>query len=142
MLIRLLSFFVALILFISSSGLLIQSHFCQNQLQSISLFLKPESCHKNVSHHCKSATKKCCKVKPVQENNNCCHNIADFVKLDLDQYFFKYHLNDKVVDFVKILKYYNQLIPHSFVQKKIKFFNYKPPLIDFDLQTHFQIFLC
>lgn len=117
-------------------------HFCQNQLQSVSLFLKPESCHKNAAHQCNSSPKKCCKLKEVQINNNCCHNILDFVKLDPETYISKYKLKDKTIDFSGALKYYSQLNIYPFFQKKIKFLNYKPPLIKLDLQSVLQIFLC
>ena len=142
MLIRLFSLLVAFILFISSSGLLIQSHFCQNQLQSRSVYVKPGSCHENDSHQCEAISKKCCKKKLTAEKDNCCHDVADFVKLDLDQHFYKNFLKDKTDNFNGIFNHFNQKFSLSPDLQKVKFFNYKPPLIEFDLQLLFQIFIC
>ena len=122
--------------------LLIQAHFCQNQLQSISLYVKPQSCHKDTTHRCNAISKKCCEKKEVPDKDDCCHNTFDFKKLDLDQYLFKYFLIDKKIDFVGILNYQNFQLPTSPFQQKVKFYNYKPPLIEFDLQPMYQVFLC
>ncbi len=138
----LLPLLIAFSVFISSAGLLIQAHFCQNELQSISLFVKPGSCHKDVSHHCNAAAKKCCKKKQAEEKDNCCHDKTDFVKLESDQYYFNFYFKDKKVDFVKLSKYhYLQRFPFT-QNKRLKFFKYKPPLIEYDLQSFFQVFLC
>ena len=142
MLLRSLSLFLAFTLFISSSGLLIQTHFCQNQLQSISIFLNPESCHKNPDHHCNAGTKKCCKTKQTREKDNCCHSKKNYVKLDLDQYFFKQSLKEKKNHSNTPQIIANRQAFSFFTPEKIKFFRYKPPLIEFDFQTVFQIFLC
>ncbi len=120
-------------IFFSSTGLLIRKHFCQNELQSASLF-KAKSCHSDESHHCNATKKKCCQIKNSEEKDKCCHNQSEYVKLDLNQYYFNYYFKDKKVDFVKLSKYhYQQVLPYL-QNKRLKFFQYKPPLTEFDLQ--------
>ena len=141
MLNRLFSFFIALLLLIGSSGLIIQSHFCQNQLQKISFYLKSENCNKNETHQCNSAIKKCCKKKSITADN-CCHNKTEYIQLNLDLYFFKHYLKIKQVDFTGIVTFFEFNKNPFFCTKKVKFHNYKPPLIALDLQTFLQTFLC
>jgi hypothetical protein len=129
-------------IFFSSTGLLIQKHFCQNELQSISLFLNAKSCHSDSSHQCNFTKKSCCQIITSKEKDNCCHNQSEYVKLELDQYLFKYYLKNKSTDFVGLLKYFNQQSFYFFIKKEVKFFNYKPPLIKFNLLSLFQVFLC
>lgn len=142
MAIRFFNITLAVLIFISSSGFTVNSHFCQNQLQSISIFLQPKSCHNHPVIHFNADAKKCCKLKPSRENENCCHTEKNYVKLDLDQYFFKQYLKEKNGNFIKPFALYNLPANAFFAPKKIPFYHYKPPLIEFDFQTVFQVFLC
>ena len=142
MLIKTFSILVSSILLIGSSGLMMRAHYCQNQLQSISIYLKPQSCHKNTSHQCTVATKKCCKIKKPVKKDNCCHDVKDFIKLNLDLCLLKNLFVDKKLDFNHtIIDPYQNLIS-DFSKKKIRFFNYKPPLIKINYQQLLQTFLC
>lgn len=142
MLTKALTPFLACILFISTSGLLIQAHFCQNQLQSISLYLTSESCHEADAPSCNSSAKTCCQQKESTKSDNCCHNTTDFVKLDLDQYFFKDYSKEKNFDFVGFSDYSKLQTTTSFFKNEIIFLHYKPPLIDRDAASLFQVFRC
>lgn len=142
MAIRFFHITLAVLIFISSSGFTVNSHFCQNQLQSISIFLQPNSCHNNPVRFLKAGTKKCCKPQYSRENENCCHTEKEYVKLDLDQYLFKQYLKEKKGNFIEPFPFYNQPADAAFALKKVKSYNYKPPLIEFDFQTVFQVFLC
>lgn len=142
MAIRFFNITLAALIFISSSGFMVNSHFCQNQLQSISIFLQPKSCHNTPVFFLNTGTKKCCKPKPARENENCCHNEKEYVKLDLNQYLFKQYLKEKKDNFIGHFPFYYQPADTFFALKKIPFYNYKPPLIELDFQTVFQVFLC
>ena len=142
MFLRILSFLIGFFLLISTSGLLVNEHFCQNRLQSISIYLQPESCGTTFSDHCNSSEKKGGKIKEISKKDNCCHNEKNFVKLDLDQYLVKSFLKGKKVDFAGSLQFDSRQILPNLQPNKLKFLYYKPPLIDFDRQTHLQVFLC
>ena len=36
---------LAMMVLLSSSGFIVQRHFCQNELKSVSIYLKPDHCH-------------------------------------------------------------------------------------------------
>ena len=68
---------LCLLLYLSTAGISIHSHFCKNELKSISVMVKAESCH---------SKKKSCPHHPPkkEERKDCCQNETSFEKLDID----------------------------------------------------------
>ena len=78
----------------------------------------------------------------TEEEDNCCHNQSEYVKLELDQLIRTIDLRDMLPDLFKdfsgFLCYLNPLYENG----SLPFNNYKPPAINFDFQQLFQVFLC
>lgn len=145
-------------MFFTSIGFSLDMHYCQDEIQSISVFGKAKSCDKLANHHCDQTTRSCHKSN---KNNNsalsscdsqisgnecdrdCCHNksiqlenldenslSASYISLELNQIQF-------VLAFVSSFYY-----PTIFKELRVtEFSKYRPPLIERDLQLLFQSYL-
>ncbi len=127
---------LAFLVYWTSSGLVINRHYCQKELKSTQLFFDAKPCHGKS----KIAT---CPAHDHPENDDCCDDKKEYVKLDQQQY-----LNAHPVDLlfgnmaftVGSFFHYRTLL--SVDKKTIHFLNFKPPLIICDLQVGLQTFLC
>lgn len=136
---RIAHIILAFLLFISSAGLVINKHYCQNELKSMALFAEAEGCHQ--------AKKMSCPMHADQEEDNhkkgCCDDETEFVKADEDQYVQSSKIELKVPPllFVDLPAIFNLEAP-SLDKQSIHYLNYKPPLIVCDLPVLLQTFLC
>ena len=92
---------MAMQLFASSVGLVVNKHYCQDELKSFALFLKPPSCHEQAQ---KSGLPVACPMHSKQHSNDnqpsqqkhsksgCCDDTSQFVKADHEQDFQKTNL--------------------------------------------------
>ena len=124
-------------------GLVVQRHFCQNELKSISIFLEAEACHEQ------NNAEKSCPFHPPQSQSDseklaekkCCNNDTEVIILDEDYTPAAFELGPKPVLIalialvlrLEIIKT-DPTLPH--------YLNYKPPLIVWDHSLRFQTFLC
>jgi len=137
--IRFLNIILALLIFVSSTGFTINSHFCKSQLKDVRVFFKADDCYKK--YYAQKA-KQSCHLKKKSCENNCCKNTSDYYKLDLDQqlssFDFKAFETPALIATLWIVL--NLELP-NIDDKSIQYLNYKPPLIVFDLPVDLQTFL-
>lgn len=138
---------MALLMILSSTGVSIDAHYCQDQLRGISLFGEVKSCHDKQEIPPCHQTKKTCHRKEdgvgKTDNDNCCHNETVIIeKSDSDASNIPIATaQDIQLEFVAafvavyILNYTAPTEYQNFVQ-------YKPPLPDRgDVQVLYQTFL-
>ncbi|MCB0853738.1 MAG: hypothetical protein KDD63_16045 [Bacteroidetes bacterium] len=131
---------------LSSSGLIIQKHFCQNELKSVSIYVKPDQCHPKAS----ASTPKACPMhgrekmarphKPEQKG--CCDDSAEFFKLDTK--FVITSDADFTAD-IQLIDFYQESPIDDFLESeslKFHYLNYKPPLLVCDVAVSLQTFIC
>ena len=119
----------------SSAGVVVQKHFCFNDLVSAALFSEPVKCHDSGE---KGAIPLPISTDGVHKKD-CCDDTVDFVKTNQEESLSGY----------KLLVLTNA-IPHnpltaSFdfsIDKPSNFERYKPPLLFCDLSVRFQNLLC
>ena len=85
---RIVAVTMALLMFTSSTGLSFDLHYCQGQLQNVSIFGEAKSCHEKAkevkSSHCKKKQTACHKNTDTTkscEENNCCQNENSFLRV-------------------------------------------------------------
>lgn len=133
---------LAFSIFFSSTGFVLNKHFCQDELKSVAVFFKAEACHvqkamKNCPMHAAmghSASK---------EAKGCCEDSSDYVKSETDQLNIQPTIDlqfDPVLMNVLLVAFNVPL--NTFDKKAIHYLNYKPPLILVDLPVRFQTFRC
>ena len=139
MVIRFLNIILAFLIFVSSTGFTINSHFCKNELKDMRLFFKADDCYKK---YYAQKTKQSCHLKKKSCANNCCNNTSDYYKLDQDQqlssFDFKAFNSPQLVAVLWILTNLNLPATYS---KSTDYLNYKPPLIVCNLPVDLQTFL-
>jgi hypothetical protein len=123
--------------FFSSAGLILNKHYCQNELKNVALFSKASSCHG-------PTTKKVCPhhQQKDKEDNNCCNDNWEFIKTEqnqefqpLTQLFIPLPLAPPVVQFTPL-----QIgeISKGFDS----FIDFKPPIVCSEYLPKLQTFLC
>jgi hypothetical protein len=139
LILRFLNIILALLIFVSSTGFTINSHFCKDQLKDIRVFFKADDCYKK---YYAQKTKKACHVKKQSCENNCCKNTSEYYKLDLDQqlnsFDFKAFESPQLIATLWVILNFKLTITDS---KSTDYLNYKPPLIVSDLPVDLQTFL-
>ena len=133
-------------MFISSSGFIVNKHYCQNELKNAALFIEPMSCHDlaKMPASCPMHQKlKACKNhNEEKEDKNCCQTESEYFVLDQDQQIqnFEFQSLNYPVLIASILVAFNHNLP---VVHKVclHYLNYKPPLIVCDWQPTLQRFL-
>lgn len=143
---RITAISMALLMMLSSTGFSMDVHFCQGQIQGISLFGKAKSCHEKQETPPCHQTKKSCHHKEdgisKTDKDNCCHNETVVIeKSDLDATTTQLTtVKDIPLDFVAayIAVYvFNYSVQADF----LPYAQYKPPLPDRDVQVLYQTFL-
>lgn len=142
---RIFHIILAALLMISSSGLLINKHFCQDRLKDIRLFAKAKPCHvasaKSDNHqHPPSCPFHPAKQKDDTSNNSCCEDESSFLKLEVE----------KDIPVQGEVKLTLTLFCATFEGPSWKsqqwrtaaYSYYKPPLLRQDRMVLFQSFLC
>jgi hypothetical protein len=136
---------LAILVFISSSGLMFSKHYCQGELKNTALFVEAASCHslakrKFCPHHNSSTQKE---TTEVTVNNSCCATVTDFVKNEDHQ--LSYGIESPVTDILPFLP----VMPSGLYTaapmvnfKAAYYLHYKPPLLVCDFPVCLQTFLC
>jgi len=128
---------MACLVFISSMGLVVNKHYCNNDLKSLSLFFKAKNCGDAFDlipcpiHG----------MMKVPKEKDCCKDESSVVKEEAEQSFNLVHL-----DFVSPIVFPNLIVEEvdfpTFDQTTLNYLNFKPPLLVKDFKVHFQTFLC
>jgi hypothetical protein len=129
---------LALLVFISSSGLVLNKHYCMNELKNIAIFFKAKSCHEE------SIMANCSMHKHLvsHEKKDCCNDETEYIKSDIDQM----QTTADVLSFQQIVQPGMALLlsnedSSSFYKQLIHYLNYKPPLLACNVLVRFQAFL-
>lgn len=123
---------------LSSAGILVNKHFCEKELKSISFFTKAKNCHES--------NKTCPRHKttaPEEEEKNCCENEVEYYKIDQDQ-------DIQTLSFELLNPNFLQAFIAVFIQpftafaenESHQFLTYRPPIVSKDIVVAFQRFLC
>ncbi len=134
---------LALLLFISTTGVVVNKHFCQNELKSVALFVKAKACHNK-------KVKKPCPIHGymmVEEDSpsdkGCCDDETEIVKNEEEQITPSLSEDIQLTSaFVATLFVVLQLELPRLDRQTIHYLNYKPPLLICDYPSELQIFLC
>lgn len=137
-------FCLATLMLLTSTGFLIDIHYCQNQFKRISFIGKAKTCQEVAAQHqsCSTSTNSC--TAKNHEDKGCCQNRSSFVKYDGDLVH-----NTQIQSENTRLKLYKTplLIKNwSFIRQNVKAsilqYYWPPPFIKKNAQVVFQQFLC
>lgn len=67
---------------LSSMSFVLDKHFCNDELKSVSFFLKAENCHEQQKTTCPMHS-----AQDKEDRKNCCDNKTELIKVDIDQNF-------------------------------------------------------
>ena len=130
---------LSILLFFSTSGIQLNSHFCSGKYKYSSLFVQPKNCCKKVKVHLPS--KDSCQDEANQIP--CCQNKANFFKSSHPQNYTSDTSQEVTFPSFKVIVSAFLFIGHdNFQRLDIDYLNYKPPLIKEDIPSLFQIFRC
>ncbi len=132
---------LALIILLSSSGLMINKHFCQNVLVDASFYTEASSCHEGKEAYL-APLRSSNKSGEELDKNNCCKDVSSFLKVETEQQvefapdklpevdiYSDYHLRSE--QYVLIIQ----------AHKKERY-KYATPLLVNDIFKDLQSFLC
>ena len=144
MLQRIFSISMAFLILLSTTGLIVDWHYCNNKLKDWALFSVAESCHKAKAEkpHCPYHAALLAAENEDAEKN-CCNNETDFFQIDVD--LVDAPLADSeanVLEYPKVDVLYFQDIMWIAALQDIDYLNYKPPLIVADFCIQHNVFLC
>ena len=137
---------MALLMLLSSTGLSIDAHYCQDQIQGISFIGKAKSCHdKQETLPCHKSKNSCQHQNDgvdQADDNDCCHNECLVIeKSDVDATSPQLaDIQNKQLDFVAAFVS-NYVFDYGILADFQYFDQYRPPLPDRDVQVRYQIFL-
>lgn len=141
LLFRLFHIILAVVVFFSSTGVVLSKHYCQNELKSVAIFHKAKACHKQ--HAMKSCPFHPGMMIPASEaDKNCCDDETSYFQ-DEAEWFAQpgsFHLV-KILSPAQLIDY-SCPAPVVWEKSSTHYLNYKPPLIAFDRPIRFQQFLC
>jgi hypothetical protein len=135
---------LAFSVFLSSGGLLVNFHFCQDEFLKTSFFFSFGSCCDiHEASPCSSENDVCNGHEHSEDDETCCGNYADFYKLDQNQQLFSTESKsfDRSGFLTAIFSVFDAEFP-SLDRHTLQYYNYSPPLIVFDRQVRWQTFLC
>lgn len=137
--IRFLHITLAFFLFVSTTGLTINSHFCTGKYKYCTLFVEPANCCAKVQGH--YPTEGSCEDEVNQ--TPCCQNKASFHKSNYPQNFTADSSQEVTFPTLKvIISSFHSLGKLNYQRLDIDYLNYKPPLIKEDFSILFQVFRC
>jgi hypothetical protein len=133
---------LAVLVFFSSAGLVLNKHFCQDELKSVALFSKATSCHAGKTMiNCPVHGQM--EMPGSSEPQGCCDDTTDYVKSETDQLIQQLSLDlESQIALLNIAIFSAtiQLLPIT--KQSVQYLNYKPPLIICDLPVELQTFRC
>ena len=137
--VKILHITLSFLLFFSTTGLEINSHFCSGKYKYSSLFVQPKNCCKKVNEHLPS--KDSCQDEA--NKTPCCQNKASFFKSNHPQNYTADTAQEVTfLTFKVIASSFLFFGNDNFQRLDIDYLNYKPPLIKEDFPSLFQVFRC
>lgn len=145
---RFTALFMAFLLFLSTSGMTMDMHFCQGKLKRVNLFGKAKTCAEVVACYkiCQSKSKSKASGKKSCHSNDgdhsgCCNNAGLILDLDYDFGGFVTSELGSVQEHL-LTPIVSDVLPSKVVQTlNVPYLNYKPPLLTRDIQVLVQSFL-
>lgn len=134
---RSLHIILAISILLSSTGLVISKHFCQNELVDIAVFSKAISCQGEGNNHLPYSTE-----GELIHRKDCCKDSSNHLKVEVEQQA------EAQSDFSKNIKTqeapltHASIIEETHVSSLLNRFKYKPPLLVYDISVNLQVFLC
>jgi hypothetical protein len=149
---RILNIILATLVFISSTGFVINKHYCQGELKETAFMVKAKSCHETAAEHededahskmpanCPMHSSK--KKSPCEERKDCCKDKSEFIKLDIDQEITSFEIQKiqaPVLASILLFAYNVDFLDQE--SSPVHYKNYKPPLLVCDYFVSLQTFL-
>ncbi|MEZ4848219.1 MAG: hypothetical protein R3B93_06300 [Bacteroidia bacterium] len=137
---------LAITILLSSSGFVIQKHYCQEELQNVAVFIKAEPCHKKVSEETRSCS---LTDSNYHKHNNglkkkdCCSDKLEYIKSE--QELQSQVPEIEIVNNPILLGLISLVLKIELPDESVAlphFLNYKPPLLVWNLPLSLQTFLC
>lgn len=142
---NILVYILAVLVLLGSTGLMVDHHFCQGELQHSTLMKKAPSCHETQSCHQSEidTEKACCKKNSShKDEEGCCDNESSFVQVDLDYPCFDLA---EEVESSQMIAFSNtgvRSLPTLISITGVRFINHIPPPRLLDPQSFLQVFRC
>jgi len=142
LILRLAHITLALLLFISSTGFVVNKHYCKNELKSMALFVKAEGCSMHqVMKACPIHGQMLVDVSD-EERKGCCDDTTEIVKIDEEQIAPSFDLLPlQAVQFAPLFVAHKIELPVIDIQT-LHYLNYKPPPLLCDFPISLQTFRC
>ena len=144
MLAKLLHIGLAILVFLSTSGLVLSKHYCGGVLKSVAVFEEAPPCHENKAlRSCPLHSGMKMSEDDTPENSNCCDTETDLLNTDADEAeaLVEFNLADYPA-LLAVLLVLTGLSPLENDSKTTHYLSYKPPLLVCDLPVRLQTFLC
>ncbi len=129
---------LALLLFISSTGVVLHQHYCQNELKSAALFVAAKSCAMD-------RPTKSCPLHPAMAitKKGCCDDRTEYLQTDEEKLTapVTVDLTDFPALYCALLVVLQIDLPVADT-KSLHYLHYKPPILIRDLPVSLQTFLC
>ena len=136
---RLLHITLIFLLILSSVGVVLNKHYCQDELRSVHLFAQAKSCQQ-------LPERPSCPLHPPtdqqDEHKGCCDNTSEYHKADTEQQqsesksestYFPAPISGPIIG----------IFPFpQFLRQRIAYLHFKPPLLSLDLTVRLQVFRC
>ena len=138
---RYVSLFLIAIVGLSTTGLVINSHYCKDELKSSALFLKARPCHS-------IKAKAVCPMHSAtglsqNEDNDCCDDKSKLLKSDTELNHVPTCTDlDQSQEWNPVVFQSPSNHDPTIFQSHLRYLNYKPPLIVCDIPLRLQTFLC
>ena len=138
---QIISFFLAILIFITSAGFTLDMHFCKGELKTISLIGKAKSCHDQAKVQCPHHQKNGASTLKKEKENNCCNNEKQYFQVEQDQIIPVFDF-EKSADFLNLAPEIIQSPFDDYTFTNLIVYNtYKPPPIQKDIPVLFESFL-
>lgn len=136
---QLSALFMALMITLSSLNIIVDFHYCKNEIKSVSFFGNAKTCKEmSTPLSCGITIKKSSKVV----SSNCCHNESIVIKnIDLETTHSQSIIDEEIIiNWFSIINY-PVLVPFTSDLIYNKYSYYKPPLPDKNRSVLYQAFL-
>lgn len=140
--IRFFHILMASLIFISTIGVTVNRHYCQQQLRSTGLWWKPKSCHDAIKADAKLPSCPFHQKKTKDEKRKCCSEESNYVKTETVQDFIfdDFSLTQFLPDFLFSTFTFENHFP-VFRETEYAVFCFHPPPDEVSLQVLYQRFL-
>ena len=133
---KIISFFLAALILLSTSSFTVDMHFCCNELVDMAFFSKAESC-KDIAQKKDNTSKQCTSI----QEKDCCDN-KSFVKTGNDTIKkANTKLEAETVIFLNTFFYAYVNLFEGFEENIVPFKQYRPPLLSKDIQILHETYL-